>query len=150
MFFFFCFCFFLPFFCHFFFVPTANEEDDVESVYTEVVQLAPNFKFSYGIDELVNDIFIQLEVKTQGWVGFGLSNSGMVGADIILASVSEDGIVQITDSYSRNIGPPSSDVVSTPKKKIISTFMYIYHPFVCVCVCVCVYVYVFIIGFWRI
>jgi hypothetical protein len=48
------------------------------------------------------DILFEIQVKTTGWVGFGLSpNGGMDGSDVIIAWVDSTGKFNFTDRYIR-------------------------------------------------
>ncbi len=51
-------------------------------------------------DYTTTDIVFRATVKTNGWVGFGLSNTGgMAGSDIILAWTGSDGSIQFRDAH---------------------------------------------------
>ncbi|XP_042238957.1 uncharacterized protein LOC121877254 isoform X2 [Homarus americanus] len=57
-----------------------------------------------------NDIIIEVQVATTGYVGLGFSpNGGMKGADIVLGWVDESGEVFLNDRYSNGYEPPSVD-----------------------------------------
>jgi hypothetical protein len=54
------------------------------------------------------DIFFRLAIRTNGWVGFGLSpNGGMANSDIMLAWTNPDGAIQFQDASTanRNVWP---------------------------------------------
>eukprot|EP00965_Chrysotila_dentata_P172557 5694017-Pleurochrysis_carterae.AAC.1 len=56
------------------------------------------------------EIEISIDALTNGWVGFGLAElGGMPGADIMVASVSDDGIAQIGDYWASGYFTPQLD-----------------------------------------
>ena len=51
------------------------------------------YHISWKYDDQKEMITFLAEVKTKGWIGFGLSpNGGMKGSDIIIAWITDDGI----------------------------------------------------------
>ena len=88
----FCICFFLPY-----------------GVFTQFPTPLGNYANSMV---LVNDIYkihwnatatsitAELHVKTKGWLGFGIStNGGMVGSDVIVAWIDNNGHTNFTDRH---------------------------------------------------
>ena len=69
--------------------------------YANSMELQENMYYLYW-NYTTTDILIELQVKTTGWIGFGLSpNGGMDGADVIIAWIDANGKSNFTDRHIR-------------------------------------------------
>eukprot|EP01119_Soliformovum_irregulare_P003401 TRINITY_DN138_c0_g2_i1.p1 TRINITY_DN138_c0_g2~~TRINITY_DN138_c0_g2_i1.p1 ORF type:complete len:562 (-),score=111.01 TRINITY_DN138_c0_g2_i1:56-1741(-) len=78
-------------------------------VYTNQKQLSPEYTIQWIIQD--EHIFLQLNVTTTGWVGFGIgepTSGSMPGADIVTVSV-VNGAATITDRFAIDKIEPSVD-----------------------------------------
>jgi len=88
----------------------------VHAQFQYTVQLASNYRISWNISS--SDITIQLQTKTQNWIGFGLSPvieaslHGMAMADIVVCVFNSSTVVTIEDRFRNNLTPgaPETDV----------------------------------------
>uniref|UniRef100_A0A7S4F182 DOMON domain-containing protein n=1 Tax=Chrysotila carterae TaxID=13221 RepID=A0A7S4F182_CHRCT len=74
------------------------------------VVIFPGYNLSWVVRMAEGEIEISIDALTNGWVGFGLAElGGMPGADIMVASVSDDGIAQIGDYWASGYFTPQLD-----------------------------------------
>lgn len=74
----------------------------------EMADLA-NFKVAWTVSADMSTIEMKVEAPTTGWVGFGLSDGGMKGADIIMVTVDDQGTVSYDDYHSVAEEAPTAD-----------------------------------------
>ena len=78
--------------------------------YSKKISSDDTYLLSWGIDEDAGLIRIQLDVKTVGWVGFGLSPNGlMANSDIYMGYIQNDGKANVSDRFATYHGLPGLD-----------------------------------------
>ena len=67
------------------------------AVQTQTANFNENYKATWAVDDFSKTLTVSLEVKTNGWVGFGISDSGtMENADLIIAGELNNGTKYFT------------------------------------------------------
>jgi hypothetical protein len=70
------------------------------------------YVFTWNIDETMELINITLDCKTTGWVGFGLSDTGMMpGSDLTICYVSSQSIATCVDGYAQGYSFAKDDAI---------------------------------------
>lgn len=85
--------------------PSWHEYDATQYIGTD-------FKLHWRIDSAIEYIEVRLEVRTAGWVGFGIGEPGMgsmKGSDLVYAWVTPSGDVSVTDAFATANGFPTTD-----------------------------------------
>jgi len=81
------------------------------TTYDQSQTLSDNYKIFWKVDK--EELFLQLEVATPGWVGFGIAESAsgsMPGADIVTAYYDDTTKqCEVKDRFATAYGPPSID-----------------------------------------
>lgn len=82
------------------FIKTTICEPNPTDVYVNSLELQPNMYYMFW-NYTSTDVLIELQVKTTGWIGFGLSpNGGMDGSDVIVAWLDKtSGKANFTDRH---------------------------------------------------
>lgn len=63
-----------------------------------------NYHLSWRINDAEQHITFQVDVKTKGWIGFGLSpNGGMAGSDIVIGWVKDGKTFFTVSEFSLNV-----------------------------------------------
>jgi len=69
--------------------------------YTKQVSKDDAYLFAWSVDESAGLIKLEFDVKTTGWVGFGISPNGlMINSDMYMGYIKKDGSPSVTDRYS--------------------------------------------------
>ena len=87
----------------FLFISLANCWDE-NTYFANTADLSRDVNIKWNFT--TEDIYFRLNIKTNGWVGFGLSpNGGMLNSDVIIAWTDPDGTAQFENAhtYNRNI-----------------------------------------------
>jgi len=81
------------------------------SVYAKSVFLDMNekYKLYWSLDLTNRVIHGAVEVKTTGWIGFGITNNGMEGADVFIGWIDENGVPQFADRFAEMKAFPPAD-----------------------------------------
>jgi hypothetical protein len=70
--------------------------------YANSLELQPNAYYLFW-NFTKTDILFEIQVKTTGWAGFGISpNGGMDGSDVIVTWIGSDGKANFTDRHIKN------------------------------------------------
>lgn len=81
----------------------ANAKKDLSSEFTNLAALdeAQKVTLYWNVDWKARSISFAVEAQTTGWVGFGISSGGgqMIGADIVIGGVTDDGNQYFTVGY---------------------------------------------------
>ena len=73
---------------------TSALHDRLESEYSFSATLHDNYQLYWSYDLAAETINFAVRIRTEGWVGFGLSPSGqMPGSDVIIGWVDDQGKV---------------------------------------------------------
>jgi len=79
--------------------------------YSSDISKDDTYKLKWAISEETSQIRIELDVKTTGWIGFGLSSKGqMADSDVYLCYVKKDGTAIVQDGYASGRYRPKLDV----------------------------------------
>ena len=76
------------------FVSYSSADHDLETEYSFSATLDNDYKLYWSYDLAVETIRFAVRVRTEGWVGFGLSPNGqMPGSDVVIGWVTDQGEV---------------------------------------------------------
>ena len=77
-----------------FFVSCTSADHDLETEYSFSATLHNDYKLYWSYDLAAETIRFAVRVRTEGWVGFGLSPNGqMPGSDVVIGWVTDQGEV---------------------------------------------------------
>ena len=77
-----------------FFVSCTSADHDLETEYSFSATLHNDYKLYWSYDLAAETIRFAVRVRTEGWVGFGLSPNGqMPGSDVVIGWVTDQGDV---------------------------------------------------------
>ena len=77
-----------------FFVSYSSADHDLETEYSFSANLHNDYKLYWSYDLAAETIRFAVRVRTEGWVGFGLSPNGqMPGSDVVIGWVTDQGDV---------------------------------------------------------
>ncbi|CAH3037795.1 unnamed protein product, partial [Porites lobata] len=100
----------------------ANAKKDLSSEFTNSAALDEVQKVTlyWSVDWKARSISFAVEAQTTGWVGFGISSGRgqMIGADIVIGGVTDDGNQYFTDRFASSYSTPELD--SSQDYKLIS------------------------------
>ncbi|CAH3166161.1 unnamed protein product [Porites evermanni] len=100
----------------------AITKGDLSSEFTNSAALdeAEKLTLYWSVDWNARSISFAVEAQTTGWVGFGISTGRgqMIGADIVIGGVTDNGNQYFSDRYASSYSTPESD--SSQDYKLIS------------------------------
>ena len=74
--------------------PSYSRALDLKSEYSFSATLHDNYELYWSYDPAAETVKFAVRVRTEGWVGFGLSPNGqMPGSDVIIGWVNDQGEV---------------------------------------------------------